>query len=456
MGLFDFVRGTNAAPAPQPTARVPAFAVLDVETTGLSPKHHRILELAIVRVDGNGDVVDEWSTRMHPEGPVGATHIHGIRDVDVANAPLFRDLASTIALGLAGLPIVAHNARFDTAFLRSEYENAGWDLPSLASYCTLDASHHHLPHLDRRRLADCCSAAGIRIENAHSALGDARATASLLKSYIARYRAADGVLAAAQNEARNARWPQGPSRAPLLQVDRAAAVGFRAPPIRITAPRPKEPLLRHRLNALSLTEVSDEGAPAGTDAYLELLLSVLEDGEISEQEASALADVRETYGLDEEQVLRAHEAFILALAHHAVDDGRISTPERAELASLTALLSVPAAKLKTALAQAETVRKARLGAQLTGLPEGWAHGEPLRVGDKVAFTGCDESQRTRLEKRAEEVGVRVMGSVSKMTSMLVTDGGFSGGKLAKATELSTRVVHPDVFEILLNHVQPAR
>jgi len=456
MGLFDFVRGTNAARAQQPSTRVPAFAVLDVETTGLSPKHHRILELAIVRVDANGDVVDEWSTRMHPEGPVGATHIHGIRDADVANAPLFKDLAQTIALGLAGLPIVAHNARFDTAFLRTEYENAGWDLPSLASYCTLDASHHHLPNLDRRRLADCCSAAGIRLENAHSALGDARATALLLKSYITRYRAADGVLAAAQNEARLARWPQGPSRAALLPADRAKSTGSRPPAMRMTAPRPKEPLLRHRLNVLSLTEVFEEGAPAGTDAYLELLLSALEDGVISTDEANALADVRETYGLDEAQVQRAHEAFVLALAHHALDDGRISTAERAELASLTALLAVPATRLKHALAQAETVRKAQLGAQLTGLPDGWAHGEPLRVADRVVFTGCDESQRARLEKRAEEVGVRVMGNVSKLTSMLVTDGGFSGGKLAKATELSTRVVHPDVFEILLNHVQPAR
>ena len=463
MGVFDFLRGSRPgiqnSSAPQMSrvgAQAPAFAVLDVETTGLSPKRDRILELAIVRVDIDGNPVDEWSTRMHPERPIGATHIHGIRDEDVAGAPLFRDLAPTIAAGLAGLPIVAHNARFDMAFLSSEFASAGWDLPRLASYCTLDASHHHLPHLDRRRLVDCCAATGISIQGAHSALGDARATAMLLRSYIARYRAADGVLAAAQNEARLARWPQGPVRPVARPVKRVRPPATKSAPVRYTSPRPKEPALRHQINALSLVEVFDEGAPEGTDAYLELLLSALEDGEINAQEAQSLSEARESYGFSDGDVLSAHEAFVLALAHRAVDDGRISNVERAELAALSALLEVPASTLKAVMVKAEDARRARLGAHLGELPEDWPHGEPLRVGDRVAFTGCDDAQRDRLEKRAEELGVRVMGNVSKFTVLLVADGSFSGGKHAKAQELSTRVVHPDLFEVLLRYVQPAK
>ena len=50
--------------------------------------------------------------------------------------------------------------------------------------CTLEASSHHLPHLERRRLADCCWAIGHPLVDAHSALGDARATAALLAAFM--------------------------------------------------------------------------------------------------------------------------------------------------------------------------------------------------------------------------------------------------------------------------------
>ena len=55
---------------------------------------------------------------------------------------------------LAGAAVVAHHARFDLAFLRSEYARAGWELPYVPAPRSLEASDYHLPHLDRRRLAD--------------------------------------------------------------------------------------------------------------------------------------------------------------------------------------------------------------------------------------------------------------------------------------------------------------
>lgn len=89
------------------------------------------------------------------------------------------------------------------------------------------------------------------------------------------------------------------------------------------------------------------------------------------------------------------------------------------------------------------------------MPAGWAHGDPLRVGDRVVFTGCEGAGRDTLEARSTELGVRVLGSVSSKTVMLVTDGTMLGGKHEKATTLGVRMVCPDTYRELLAHLQPA-
>jgi DNA polymerase-3 subunit epsilon len=444
MGLLDRLLGT---PSPG-QATLTSYVVLDVETTGLSPRDDRILEIALVRLAPSGAPIDEWTTRLDPEGPVGATHIHGIRQGDVDGKPLFRSLASQLAGLLGGLPVVAHNATFDLAFLRSEFDRAGWDMPWLSSFCTLGGSHDYFPGLDRRRLADCCWAAGVRQEQAHSALGDARATAGLFAQYLTR----DPQLGSRVGLQTPAAWPAGPSRDPAEWVPRAQA----AQPARYTPARPIGPPLIKQLSSLTLSEVVEEGAPLGSLAYLETLLGALEDGELSAAESQQLAALSYAYELTESDVSTIHQAFVLALAHRALDDGHVSRAERDELHDFASIVGVPSEVVVAAIARADSTRSNRMGANLGPLPESWAHGEPLRVGDKVVFTGCDDTQRTRLEQRAESLGVRIVGGVSRQTAMLVTDGGFQGTKAAKAAELSIRVVHPDTFDVLLSHLQPAR
>ncbi|MFK4804305.1 exonuclease domain-containing protein [Microbacterium sp. ZW CA_36] len=468
MGWLDWLFGggnakkETAAPrvaTPPPPSRPPYFAIIDVETTGLSPKKDRVLELAVVRVDQDGNVVDEWSTRFNPEGPVGATHIHGITQADVAHAPLFRDVAASVVPYIAGLPIAAHNARFDLAFLRAEFRRAGWDVPWLPAYCTLDGSHHYLPNLDRRRLVDCCWSARIPLNDAHSALGDARATAGLLRHYLqaqGRVRP-HPALVSVQDDARGVVWPAGPSRA-LLAFVPDEQVSARSRPIRVTSAMPKQPALITQLSKLSLVEVLDEGAPVGSLTYVETLLDALEDGVISEDEAAALQDLVEVYELSDADVADAHQALVLALAHKALDDGHVSRDERAELESIASSLRLSGELVPKLIAEADAARASQLSAELCPLPADWALGEPLRVGDKVVFTGFDgrERERARLEQRTQELGVRVIGAVSGLTAMLVSDGSFAGGKLARAQELGTRIIDPETYAMLLKHLQPAQ
>jgi DNA polymerase-3 subunit epsilon len=450
--------GDPSAGAARPPARpvvaasAPGFAIIDVETTGLSSGSHRVLELAIVRTDTRGHVIDEWTCRFNPQGPVGASHIHGIYDRDVARAPLFVDVLPEVSSRLAGAAVGGHNVRFDLAFLRAEYARAGWSLPFLPSLCTLEASYTYLPQLDRRRLTDCCAATGIGIQHAHSALGDARATATLLRSYLDPHYGLpphpDHLAIATQGLAIT--WPTRPggARPPVASL----------PPRvqrKVQQPAVQSPSLISLLGRLHLADALDDGAPEGSLPYLELLAEVLEDGVLSDDERASLSDLAGLYGLDAVARGAAHRGFILALAHLAFDDGKVSRAERAELTGVAALLDVPKAAVTALLDTAEAARHERLSADLRPLPDDWALGEPLRVGYKVVFTGCDDLLRERLEQRAEALGVRVMSSVNVRTAMLVTDGSFHGGKAADAAALGTRTVTPQVFDTLLRHLQPS-
>lgn len=430
------------------------YVVLDVETTGLSPQRDRVLELALVTVDGSGRVVDEWATRVNPQGPVGATHIHGITEADVARAPIFPDVLGEVTHRLTGAAVVAHNAAFDLAFLRAEFARAGWKMPFLPCLCTLEASSYYLPGLSRRRLGDCCDAAGIRLEQAHAALGDARATAQLLRTYISAQvpptpRAADLDLT---KTAAAVTWPTAPHPEPLLPAGSGAPT-YRSAQARKPATTPA-PLVQ-LVSRFSLEEALDEGAHPLSLAYLEKLAEALSDGILTDDEADDLQELASIHGLLDADVSATHTAFLLALAHQALAEGRVSRAERDELMRLAALLGLDDKLVPRLTKQAEAARHRRLADGLAPLPATWDMGEPLRVGDKVVFTGCDETERARLEASSEERGVLVMGKVSRNTAMVVTDGTFLGTKAADARELGTRAVTPKQYAVLLSHIQPA-
>ena len=163
------------------------YTVLDLETTGLFPqKHDRILEIGIVSVSEDGDVLDEWSTLVNPGRDVGPTAIHGITARDVLDAPTFRDVAGHVIGSLTGRTLVAHNARFDTHFLDYEFERAGLGTRApTPSLCTMQLSSSYLRG-SSRKLKDCCTAASVAHVDEHTAIGDARAVAGLLRFYLSQ------------------------------------------------------------------------------------------------------------------------------------------------------------------------------------------------------------------------------------------------------------------------------
>ena len=106
-----------------------SFVIFDLETTGLDPKSDAIIEIALLKCDENFKILDEYTSLVNPGMPIGedAQAITGITNEDVIKAPYFSDIREKVRDFIGGSVLVAHNADFDTAFLR-EY---GIDVSSL-------------------------------------------------------------------------------------------------------------------------------------------------------------------------------------------------------------------------------------------------------------------------------------------------------------------------------------
>jgi DNA polymerase-3 subunit epsilon len=98
---------------------------VDLETTGGSLGVHRITEIGVVEVGPSG--VTQWSSLVNPQQPIPffIQQLTGISDSMVRDAPTFDVIAQGLLARLEGRLFVAHNARFDHGFLRSEFKRAG-------------------------------------------------------------------------------------------------------------------------------------------------------------------------------------------------------------------------------------------------------------------------------------------------------------------------------------------
>lgn len=168
--------GQPITPLPYP------IAVLDCETTGLS-EDDRILELGVVLLDSQLLIESTWTTLIRPEGGVGATNIHGIRDEHVADAPRFHGIAAHLAKLLDGRLVAAHFAEFDARFLAQECARFHVKLPPHESWtlCTCEHARAVFPQLESHSLASCLEHCDIDHLGIHSAIVDAMATAQLFR-----------------------------------------------------------------------------------------------------------------------------------------------------------------------------------------------------------------------------------------------------------------------------------
>ncbi len=177
--------GTPALPRAYDAAMGRArFAVLDVETTSGDPTQGRVMEVAVLALNGMQERL-RWDSLVHPRTPVPSfiRKLTGIDDRMLRGAPTFVEVVRTLETLTQDRILVAHNVRFDMTALAHEFARTGlvFERPTL---CTERLSRRLVPACEHFNLGSLCRHFGIPFTAAHRALNDAEATAALLSKLL--------------------------------------------------------------------------------------------------------------------------------------------------------------------------------------------------------------------------------------------------------------------------------
>lgn len=168
------------------------YAIIDIETTGGSPKWEKITEIAMYLHDGT-QITGEFVTLVNPEKniPYYITNLTGITNEMVENAPRFYEIAKKIVELTEDRTFVAHNARFDYSFIRQEFKSLGFNYKR-NTLDTVALSRKLLPGHRSYSLGNICDDLSISIVGRHRAAGDALATVRLFEILMEKDREING------------------------------------------------------------------------------------------------------------------------------------------------------------------------------------------------------------------------------------------------------------------------
>ena len=189
---------TRPAPTPEPVQdvlgvgtdlREVTFVVVDLETTGGSPRDCGITEIGAVKVRA-GEVIGELQTFVDPGEPIPPfiQSLTGITDAMVRDAPGVTAAVASFLEFARGAVLVAHNARFDIGFLKAACAAGGlaWPGPQVLDTVHLARQVMRRDEVRNHKLATLARAVGASTEPDHRALHDARATVDVLHGLIGR------------------------------------------------------------------------------------------------------------------------------------------------------------------------------------------------------------------------------------------------------------------------------
>lgn len=168
------------------------FIVLDVETTGLDPRKHEIVEIGAVKVSRDSSNHATFQSLVKPRKrlPKRITEITGITQAMVDSegeevGSVLREFADFIG----DLPLVAFNAEFDLSFLEEAGKPHGLAIENPV-FCALKMARRAWPGLKSYRLGDLANAGGVTSEGSHRALKDCELTMTVYTAAASKLRSA--------------------------------------------------------------------------------------------------------------------------------------------------------------------------------------------------------------------------------------------------------------------------
>jgi DNA polymerase-3 subunit epsilon len=423
------------------------FVALDFETTGLNPHRSRVVEVAAVVFAPSGEVIDEFDSLVNPESTLGAASVHGILDIDLVDAPRFRDLIPRLSGFLDGKVIVAHNAPFDLKFLERELEIAQVEIAEISGLCTLTMLTRYFPSAPRR-LAESCAHFGLPVLSSHQAINDARMTASLA-AYLLR-QVGD------------------------LPIPYSCSLGFQAhhseqickplPRRKASVPDEEVTFLSRLVQELPAVSLVDQLGSEAFGRYLDLLDRMLEDRNLTEDEALALFELADDEGLSQESIATIHHSYFLNLLKIANSDHYLSVAERSDLRKVAQILSIGDWQKYVDEATEIDVWK-------SGIPDRKPLGEAvssdfldfeatLDFGDpevsqilkdrSIVITGeFAEFSREQGQEAVVRRGGKATSSISKRTYALIAGSGAGPSKLERASSMGVPILNFEEFRKLL-------
>lgn len=158
-----------------------SFVVFDLETTGFSAESDQIIEIGAVKIE-NGEVIDRFSSFVNPQVPISfkIEKLTSINDSMVMDAPLTQDILPKFLEFCGDSILVAHNAEFDTSFIKNKAGKMGMKI-SNTIVDTLSLSRFLLPSLHNFKLDTLSKHFKVLLDNHHRAVDDAEATAHIFQ-----------------------------------------------------------------------------------------------------------------------------------------------------------------------------------------------------------------------------------------------------------------------------------
>ncbi|MCI6018534.1 MAG: PolC-type DNA polymerase III [Clostridiales bacterium] len=160
------------------------FVVFDIETTGFSAVNDKIIEIGAVKVSG-GQIVDRFSTFVNPKVPIPfeIEKLTSINDEMVIDAPVIEEILPKFLEFCRDCILVAHNASFDTGFIKEKCHQLGLKY-HFTAVDTMVLARILLDNLKNYKLDTVVEAVGCTLENHHRAVDDAGATADVFVKFI--------------------------------------------------------------------------------------------------------------------------------------------------------------------------------------------------------------------------------------------------------------------------------